>query len=281
MSTAITLTSGMSQNLYSLQTTEKLMENTQYRLATGKRINSALDDPINYFTAQSHTQRVSDLEVRKDEMSEGIQLINAADAGIEAITDLLDSAKSLAQSALSAEDQTEINDLETQFQALLDQIDDLAEDSGYSGVNLLGGTTETLEVFFDEEGASSITLTGVDASTTGLGITAVATDDWWDETNGEIDKTAVNAAIDELDSAKSTLRSNSKTLSTNLSTITARQDFTENMINTLNDGAANLVNADLNEESANLLMLQTQQELGTNSLSIASSSAQAVLNLFY
>jgi flagellin len=275
---AITLTSGISQNLYSLQSIEKAMEETSYRLSTGKRVNSALDDPISYFAAQNHTQRASDLEVRKDEMGEGIQLLKAADAGIESILDLIDSAKSLAQSALSAEDSSEVTEYMTQYNSTLDEITDLASDSGYKGVNLLGGLTETLEVFFDEEGSSSITLTGVDASATGLSLSDAAS--WWSTTNSAPDETVINASIAELDAAKDTLRANSKTLSNQLSIITAREDFTENMINTLTDGASNLVNADTNEESANLLTLQTQQQLATNALSISSDSYQAVLNLF-
>jgi flagellin len=78
----------------------------------------------------------------------------------------------------------------------------------------------------------------------------------------------------------SSLRSEAGKLSTNLSTITIRQDFTANMINTLEDGAANLTNADMNEEGANMLMLQTRQQLGTTSLSLASQAAQSVLRLF-
>jgi len=275
---SVTLTSGISQNLYSLQKIGADMEDTSYRLSTGKRINSALDDPINYFTAQEHLQRASDLEVRKDEMSEGIQTIKAADNGIESILDLISSAKSLAQSALSAEDEDEANDYMDQYNETLSQIDDLAADSGYKGVNLLNGTSETLEVVFDEAGDSSITLTGTSCSSAGLGLNAGAA--WWDGTGGEVDKAVINANIDELDAAKNTLRANSKTLSNQLSIITAREDFTEQMINTLEDGAGNLVNADTNEESATLLTLQTQQALAINSLSIASDSYSSVLNLF-
>ena len=87
-------------------------------------------------------------------------------------------------------------------------------------------------------------------------------------------------AIDELDAAKATLRTESKELSNSLSIITARQDFTEKMINTLEDGVTNLTNADMNEEGANMLMLQTRQALGTTSLSMASQAAQSVLRLF-
>ena len=77
-----------------------------------------------------------------------------------------------------------------------------------------------------------------------------------------------------------TLRTESKTLSNNLSIITAREDFTSQMINTLGDGAAKLTEADMNEEGANMLMLQTRQALGTTSLSLASQAAQNVLRLF-
>lgn len=301
MSSDITLTSGMSQNLYSLQSTQKLMEQTEYRLATGKKINSALDDPINFFAAQDHTQQASDLQVRKDSMSEAIQTIEAADNAIEAISDLIDSAKSLAQSALSGESNDEVQELVDQFNELLTQITDLASDATYAGVNLLGGDTESLEVFFDEDGESGITITGFDASATGLGLTVV--DDNLDANGGSgtnnnqwgdydtttysdpddtfaLNKTNINASLDELDDAATTLRTKSKALSNQLSIVTAREDFTAQMINTLEDGAATLVNADTNEESANLLVLETQQSLAINSLSIASSAQQAVLQLF-
>ena len=83
-----------------------------------------------------------------------------------------------------------------------------------------------------------------------------------------------------MDAARDDLRTSSKTLSNQLSTITTRQEFTSKMINTLEDGAATLVNADLNEEGANMLMLQTRQSLGTTSLSLASQAAQSVMRLF-
>ncbi|NNK85936.1 MAG: flagellin, partial [Desulfobacterales bacterium] len=104
---AITLTSGMRQNLFALQSTTKLMEKTQTRLSTGKRVNSALDDPINFFAAENHQQRADDLSFRKDAMGEAIQTIKAGNNGIEAITDLIASAKSTAQSALSTTSTTE------------------------------------------------------------------------------------------------------------------------------------------------------------------------------
>ena len=266
---SITLTSGMRQNLFSLQQTSKLMELTQSRLATGKRVLTALDDPINFFSAENHQQRANDLAFRKDAMGEAIQTIKSGNNGIEAITDLIAAAKATAQSALSTTDASEQDSLAAQFDVLLGQIDDLASDSGYKGINFLAD--ESLTVSFNADGTSTLGLSGFDGSTTGLEIDAAG--DW-------TDSTAVGTAIDELDAAKAMLRTESKELSNSLSIITARQDFTEKMINTLEDGVTNLTNADMNEEGANMLMLQTQQALGTTSLSMASQAAQSVLRLF-
>lgn len=274
----ITLTSGMRANLVSLQNTNSLLETTQKRLASGKKVNSALDDPVAYFTALAHEQRAADLASRKDEMSEAVQTIKAADAGVQSINTLIAAAKSLASSALSA-DSTTATTLMNQFNTVRTQIDEMAVDSGYKGVNLLGGTSVSLTVKFDETGASKLGITGFDASTTGLAITAASGSDQW-VSGTTIVSTAIEASISDLDLAKDTLRTQSSKLANNLGIITARQEFTQGMINVLKDGAASLTNADMNEEGANMLMLQTRQALGTTSLSLASQAAQSVLRLF-
>jgi len=266
----ITLTSGMRQNLFSLQQTSTAMETTQTRLSTGKKVNSALDDPINFFAAQGHTQRANDLSMRKDEMSEAIQTIKAADNGISAVTDMIASAKSLAQSAMATNDTTERATLAGQYDEMMTQISELRSDSGYKGTNLLDAS-QSITVSFDESGDSTLTVTGKDGTGALNGTTS--TNDWALDSE-------ITADIAKLDTARDTLRTSAKTLSNQLSTITTRQEFTSKMINTLEDGAANLVNADLNEEGANMLMLQTRQSLGTTSLSLASQAAQSVMRLF-
>ena len=276
---SITLTSGMRQSLFSLQGTSKLMDTTSSRLSSGKEVQSALDDPVNFFAAQSHTQRATDLDGRKDEMGEAIQTIKAANNGLEAIQDLIASAKSTAQSAqaidatatTTAQDYKDRSALLVQFETLRTQIDELAQDSGYKGLNFLQQSTMTVE-FAENVGDANLEVVGFDGDSTGLSI---------DSGSGQWTTDAlITAAIADLDDARSTLRTKAKELSNALSTITTREEFTENMINTLEDGAANLVNADMNEESANMLMLQTRQNLGTSSLSMASQAAQAVLRLF-
>lgn len=98
----ISLTSGMRNNLVSLQQTVTLLDRTQTRLSTGKKVNTALDNPINYFAAQSHTTRASDISAYKDTMSEGIQTIQAANNGITSIKSLIETARGLGQAALNA-----------------------------------------------------------------------------------------------------------------------------------------------------------------------------------
>ena len=274
----ISLTSGMRANLFSLQKTSLDMEVTQKRLSTGLKVNSALDDPINFFTAQEHKMRASDLASRKDGMSEAIQTIKAANVGIEGINNLIAQAKSLAQSALSA-GSTDALAFGTQFGEILTQINEMAEDSGYKGINLLQSGELTVE-FAPSAGDATLKLTGFGGATTQfttIGASVTSTD-WVSGT--DISTAVIQSAIDGLETAMGDLRTESKKLSSNLSIITAREDFTSNMTNTLKDGAAKLTEADMNEEGANMLMLQTRQALGTTSLSMASQAAQSVLRLF-
>ncbi|MGE0586114.1 MAG: flagellin [Flavobacteriaceae bacterium] len=159
----------------------------------------------------------------------------------------------------------------TQFNELRDQIDQLAKDAGFNGVNLLNG--DSLSVLFNEDGSSSLDITGVSYDSAGLGITAVAS-------GGFDDNADINAALAELGSAIDTLRTQSSAFGSNLSIVETRQDFTNNLINTLETGASNLTLADTNEEAANLLALQTRQQLSSTALSLASQADQNVLRLF-
>lgn len=366
----------MRSNLLSLQNTQSLMDMTQERLSTGKKVNSALDNPTSYYTSQSLTNRASDLSALLDSMGQGIQTIKAANEGIESITEFVQQAKSVANQArdeankvagstgnydaekiaantfnitvtyngetkskqvtltgektsgtdAAAKIQTALQAMKfgadstalganytvsfedgafkvnsangeeikisfevggakmdasagnanrvkaiSQFNDILDQIDQLAKDSGYKGVNLLGGTDQSLTVIFNEDRSSNLTIQGVDASTKGLDISRVT--DWGSNTN-------IDASIEEVEDAVNELRNMASEFGNNYSIVQNREDFTENLINVLEEGSDKLVLADMNEESANMLALQTRQQLGVNSLSLASQAAQAVLKLF-
>src|SRR5512138_1181375 len=96
----IVLSSSVRQNLLSLQSTADLLATTQNRLSTGKSVNTALDNPTNYFTAQSLDNRASDINNLLDGIANGVQVLQAANTGITSLSKLLDSAKSIANQAL-------------------------------------------------------------------------------------------------------------------------------------------------------------------------------------
>jgi len=274
----ISLTSGMRNNLLALQDTNKLINRTQDRLSTGKRVNTALDNPTNFFAAQAHNSRAADLSSRKDSMSEAVQAVKAADAGIKAITALIEAAKGVASAAQATQSTVDRANYAKTFDEIRGQIDKLSQDSGYRGTNFLGKDKETLTVeFAPKTGDSTLTIQGFNATSAGLTINAAGTN--W-EADGSTGTKAITTSAGELEKALDALRSESSKLSANLSVVTTRQDFTDTMINTLTIGADNLTLADMNEEGANMLMLQTRQNLGISSLSMASQAAQAVLRLF-
>jgi flagellin-like hook-associated protein FlgL len=254
-----------------LQQTADLITKTQTRLATGKRVNNALDNPNNYFTAQGLNNRANDLSALLDAMSTGINTIQAANNGITAITKLVQSAQSLTTQAQQTTDPTIRTTLSNQFNAILTQIDQLAQDSGFNGVNLLNG--QNLTVVLNETGTSTAPITGVTDTAAGALSIAGAANNWAAGAD-------ITAASTDLTAALATLRSQSQALSSNLTSVQVRQDFTKAMISTLNSGADSLTLADSNEEGANLLALQTRQQLSTTALSLAAQADQNVLRLF-
>jgi flagellin-like hook-associated protein FlgL len=272
--TNIVLSPGVRSNLLQLQQTSDLITQTQTRLATGKKVNSALDNPINFFTAQGLSVRANDLNALLDAMSTGIDTIQAANNGISAITKLVQSAQALASQANQTADTNVRATLASQFDALLPQIDQLAGDSGFNGINLLGGND--LTIVMNEDGTSKVVVTAFNDTTAGdLAInSAVSTMNNWGSSAD------IAVATGQLTTALTTLRSQAQALSSNLSTVQIRQEFTKAMINTLNNGADSLTLADSNEEGANLLALQTRQQLSTTALSLAAQADQNVLRLF-
>ena len=373
----IVLSAAVRGNLLALQNSAKLLGVTQERLATGLKVNSALDDPTAFFTSASLNSRAGDLNRLLDAVDLSVQTLKAADDGISSILKLVDTAKAAANQALqktstvasvagttalsgsaklntlnfangdtvqinaggvvttftvtdaanqsvgdlvSALDAntnasvrlsgtgmleievldsgsltlsegtqgTNLDDLgltagtttsttntdrqgfAAQFNEIVNQISQLARDAKFNAINLLDG--DTLTVVFNEDSSSKLVMGGVDFTAAGLGLSASA-----DNFQG---KKEINAVLSALDGATATLRQQASTFGTNLNVVEVRRDFTKNLINTLETGAAGLTLADTNEEGANLLALQTRQQLSSTALSMASQADQNVLRLF-
>ena len=165
-----------------------------------------------------------------------------------------------------------------QFNELRDQLDKFADDSSFNGINLLRG--DKLKLTFNETGTSTIEIQAKDEGgvPTSINNTALGIDEVF---NADFDSDAtLDMKLDTLADVMGKLRSHASSFGSNLSIVENRTDFTKNMINTLETGAANLTLADTNEEAANLLALQTRQQLSSTALSMASQADQAVLRLF-
>jgi len=293
----ITLSLATRTNLLSLQRTTGLIGRTQERLATGLKVNSAIDDALSFFKARNLNSRASDLQILKDGIMDAINTIRTGVQGLDAIEATLKQMKALAQAAISSPESSTRGKLATQFNELRSQVDNLAEDASFNGVNLLKNSltaftagADALTVKFNERteetALNQLVISGVSttdfASIVANSAIAIATPGFtsvWGQT-GTAAIAAMTDSIRAVDSALITVRQVSQELGTNSTLLEIRRSFTEDIINALRAGASDLVNADLNEESANLLSLQTRQQLGTISLSIAQQSEQAILRLF-
>ena len=162
-----------------------------------------------------------------------------------------------------------------QYDTLRTQLDQLVKDSSYQGINLIAGASAnplTVQFNSDASNPNKLTISAVDLTSNGLSLQSAQAN--WSGTE------SIKSSLSTLTTANNSLRSQSSTFGQNLTTVQTRQDFTTNMINTLQTGAGNLTNADMNTESANMLALQTQNQLGISSLSLASQAAQGILKLF-
>jgi len=335
----ISLNAGIRSNLLQLQNTSPLFNRTTDRLASGKKVASAIDNPTNFFASVNLSDRAEGLSARLDGMGQAVQRIQSADNGITTIRGFLSAMQGVVNNALGNTDSNARADLGKQFNELINQIDTTAKDSAYQGINLVQddddqGETETVqfnETFNDSTlevkgfniqsgeytesdntvadttvtnlgDVTSLKIEGATASNTtaglviasqgeteAVGIQSYASDGM--STGNEASGAAsVNWAgdgyqdllanvVQQIEDFDAELKPQASNLANNLATITTREEFTNNLVNTLTEGADRLTLADLNEEGANLLALQTSNALATQSLSLASQQSQGVLQL--
>ena len=167
-----------------------------------------------------------------------------------------------------AEDKEILSKAAEQYSAMMGAYDDMVSDSGYQGVNLIKGGK--LTTMFNENRTHSYTIEGKDMSSAGIGITAR---EW-------VTKDDIAQSIKEIQNAMNSVRDMVETLGNHLSIIQTRMNFTDAMTDILQTGADDLVLADMNEESANYLALQTRNSLAVNALALAAQSNNSVLKLF-
>jgi flagellin len=390
MSNGITLQSNMRQGLSALQNTASLLASTQEKLSTGRKVNSALDNPLSFSTAQALSSRSSSLSGLMDGMSNSVQTVKAANTGAQNIGKTLDSIKGIIDQAKSAgvtttqakgtagtltaasafagasgdkltianttnnsttqidisgattvqgvidavnsgsggnysaslgengslqisaggnnlgssfsasvtnagtlsapkttslfnqgtavasattggATQTQLASFAKQINDLMDSITTTGKDAGFNGTNLLQGGT-SLRVAFNEDASSKLDIAGSDMSLSGLGLSKFGTP-------GTTSLANITGLENGIKTAKDSVSSFQGSMSNNLTIVQNRQDFTTSLTNILDTGAANLVNADMNEEAANLQALNTRQQIGQSALSLSNQANQGILQL--
>lgn len=296
----IALTAAQRGSLLSLQDTQSLSERTQTRLTTGRRINGVVDDAVNFFRAKALTDRAEDFSLRKDNIDQGVSALNSALKAIESIDVLVKQMKGIVEAARS-QSNSERQAATTQFEEVGKQIFQLIEDASYQGLNLLNNTNSILDVSFGVRSSSRLQVSGLDlletaatSKTTALfsvavfsgGGQAISVSSFglsggsftsFGASNSSL--TMANTMVAIVDKAVSRLRGQAATLGSNVAILQTRLDFTNTYVNELTSGSDKLTLADLNEEGANLVALQTRQQLGIQSLSISGQQQQAILSL--
>ena len=199
---------------------------------------------------------------------------NAASSTIGAFTGSTATQFSSLSAAAPVADpnsQATRNSLVAQYNQVLAQINTTAQDSSFNGINLLNG--DTLDLTFDETGASKLSISGVTFNDAGLGLSNLTTG------TDFLDNNSANKVLSTLTQASTTLRTEASALGSNLSVVQIRQDFNKNLINVLQTGASNLTLADPNQEAANSQALSTRQSIAVSALALANQSQQSVLQL--
>ena len=297
MAGEVKLSGAIRANLLSLQQTASLVARTQGRLSTGLRVSSAVDDAVAFFQAKSLTDRANDLTGKKNGIDQGISSLTTALQAVESAEDVFSQMKGLVLSAKSGSAADRAT-LAIQFNELATQANNLVNDSSYQGLNLVNSTANALKVSFSEKTGSVLSVDGANIlvtnfaglsfaisalatglKTAGFGLSSGGSSSIvWSTVSNSI--SLFDNVIDILDSAITTIRTNAATLGSNVSLLQTRLDFTTNYVNTLTGGSDKLTLADLNEEGANLVALQTRQQLATQALAFAGQAEQAVLQLF-
>lgn len=275
--TSVSLQAGIRANLIALQGVAETQQQIQARLGSGRKVASPVDNPDAYFTAANLTARAGDLAARLDNIAQGVRTLRAASAGVASISELLVQARGLAEyaRALPADAASDRQAVARDFNDMLGQADLVAQDARYDGINLLLGDSLVVE-FAGRSGESSARLDGFDATSGGTVVTIAAQDpvDW----SG--DDTAIENAIESIKSSLRNLEIQSMGLDVNLGVLTTRRVATEEMVDILKKGAADLTNADTETEAAAYLANASHQSFALRALMLSSESTQTVLRFF-
>ncbi|MFK7867031.1 MAG: hypothetical protein AB8B77_06305 [Alphaproteobacteria bacterium] len=308
----ISLTLGQRTQVFTLKEIDALSQRTQERLTSGREINNVKDDAFGYFQAKTLSDRAEEFFYRKDKIDQGISTITAALQGLDSIEDMLLQMKGIVE-ATKTQTATERMSSTEQFLSIGDQISRLVDDASYNGINLLTKVNLQLDVDFSERTTSRLTVHGFDLNSTsanderGLFTSAAflsngdfaafstvlegaATINFDD--GSSVDATGFSAIGDNnsgvalaeqvlrvLDDAISRSRAAAQEMANSVNILQIRLDYTSEYIDNLEGGSDKITLADINQEGANMVALQTRYEIGLEALSVSGDQQRQLIRL--
>ena len=289
MSSNIVLGLATRQNLLALQDINQNMNTAQNHLATGLKVTSAVDDAVKFFQSQSLSNRAADITQRKDQIDQGISSLTTATNAVQSVVSVLQQLQGIINSA-KTQTAAQRAASATQFTTVAKQLNNLVNDASYQGLNLVNSTASTLSLQFSNSSTSTLKVIGFNLQVStlisthvkaSLLVTALLGASTFNKFSTVSNKTSkFDAAFNKLQNAVFAAQADAQTLGGNVNFLQTRLAFSSQYIATLQGGSDKLVVADVNQESTNLVTLQTRQQLSIQSLSIATKSEQSVLRLF-
>ncbi len=260
--------------LQNLNKTNSDLSSTQNRINTGLKVASAKDDGATFAIAQSQRSTVASLDAVKDSLNRATSSVDVAMSAGESISDMLTQMKEKALAASDTSlDTTSREALNTDFEALRDQITKTMSNAKFNGINLIDGSLPGLDALANADGTSRLTVAGQNLSLGGSIVLLDSTSAFATSSSAGALLTTIDDSINNVSAALAKLGTSSKALE-------AHMTFIGNLQDSVTAGIGNLVDADLAKESAKLQSLQTKQQLGIQALSIANQAPQTVLSLF-
>jgi flagellin len=257
-----------------LNQTQTDLTKTQAHINSGLKVAGPQDDGATYAIAQNMRADVAGYQAVSDSLNRGTSTVDVGIAAGQSISDLLTEMKAkalaAADSSLDTASRTALNE---DFVALRDQIATVVKNAAFNGTNLVDGSTSVISALASSDGSDKISVSGENMSLSGSIVTIASTGSISTQAKASAMITTIGTSITNVNSALARLASGEKKF-------TIQNDFVSKLVDSLNTGIGNLVDADMATESAKLQSLQVKQQLGVQALSIANSAPSIVLSLF-
>jgi flagellin len=250
------------------------LQQAQTHINSGLKVSSPKDNGATYAIAQNMRGNVVGYQAVADSLNRGQSSIDVALSAGQSISDLLNELKGKALAAADPSlDTASRNALNADFVALRDQISTIVQNASFNGTNLVDGSVSSVQSLASADGTRKITIFGQNMNLDGSIVTIQSSSTISTTAQASAMITTLNDSVQNVNAALAKMASGSKKLA-------IQQDFVSKLMDTLNTGIGNLVDADMAVESAKLQSLQVKQQLGVQALSIANSQPQIILSLF-